>query len=62
LRFLENGFELFLAGFRKHSHFYGLFELLMQRNGQKHDKTNQGVGTTGFVFGQNVFDFPQKVL
>jgi hypothetical protein len=31
-------FEIFRSDFRKH--FYGVFGLLMQRNGQKRDKNN----------------------
>jgi hypothetical protein len=45
----------------------GVFELLVQRNGQKRDKKNRRKKTTGLVsqlFWQKVFDmdFPQKVF
>jgi hypothetical protein len=59
-------FEILRSDFRKH--FYGVFRLLMQRNGQKRDKKNRWEKTKGkkFVFSQlfrpKVFDmdFPQK--
>jgi hypothetical protein len=41
-------FEIFGSDFRKH--FYGVFELPMQRNGQKRDKKNRWENTTGKKF------------
>ena len=59
-------FEIFRSDFRKY--FYGVFGLLMQRNGQKRDKQNRWEKTTGkwFIFlnffGQKflTWTFPKK--
>jgi hypothetical protein len=59
-------FEIFRSDFRKY--FYGVFGLLMQRNGQKRDKKNRWEKMKGkkFFFSQlfrpKVFDmdFPKK--
>jgi hypothetical protein len=63
-------FEIFRPDFRKY--FYGVFELLMQRNSQKRDKKIEGEGEKrrNFcssqlqLFWQIVFDmdFPKEIL
>jgi hypothetical protein len=61
-------FEIFRSDFTKY--FYGVFGLLMLRNGQKRDKKNRWEKTTGkkFYFSQlfrpkvSDMDFPQKFL
>jgi hypothetical protein len=61
-------FEIFRSVFRKH--FYGVFGLLMQRNGQKRDKKNlMGKDDRKKVFFSQLFrpkvfdmDFHQKVF
>jgi hypothetical protein len=59
-------FDVFRSDFRKH--FYGVFGLLMQRNGQKRDQKKRWEKTTGKkksqLFRPKVFDmdFPQKVF
>jgi hypothetical protein len=59
-------FEIFRSDFRKY--FYGVFGLLLQRNGQKRDKKNRWENMTGGkkisqLFRPKVFDMdlPQKV-
>jgi hypothetical protein len=52
-------FAIFRFNFRKY--FYGVFRLLMQRNGQKRDKTNRWQKTTGKKFFVLNF-FGQKFL
>jgi hypothetical protein len=61
-------FEIFWSDFRKY--FYGVFGLLMQRNGQKRDKKkSMGKDERKKVFFSQLFrpkvfdmDFPQKVF
>ena len=61
-------FEIFRSDFRKY--FYGVFGLLMQRNGQKRDKKkSMGKDERKKVFFSQLFrpkvfdiDFPQKVF
>jgi hypothetical protein len=61
-------FAIFRSDFRKY--FYGVFEFLIQRNGQKRDKTkSMGKDDRKKVFFSQLFrpkcfgmDFPQKVV
>jgi hypothetical protein len=60
-------FEILRSGFRKY--LYGVFGLLMQRNGQKRNKRNDGKDDRKKVFFPQLFrpkasdmDFPQKVF
>jgi hypothetical protein len=54
LRFIE----IFWSDFRKY--FGGVFELLMQRNGQKRDKQKSKEKTTGKFFPPLSFNFNGK--